>query len=122
MNPDPQPRDPQPWPRTTTVSYSYDNAGRLTPVHDPARPAQEPPPMPAEPLPQPGPAPFDWEHDREKGIFRITWPDGQVEVFRDKPVRHLVVEPDAQTGEMKPVVQRGRPTYLYLAREEREVR
>ena len=117
MNP-----EPQPWPRVTTYPYSYDNAVRLTTVYDPAGPRQEPPPMPAEPSPQPRPALFDWEHDREKGIFRITWPDGEVEVFRDKPVRHLVVEPDAGTGEMKPVVKRGYPTYLYLSREEREVR
>ena len=116
MNP-----DPQPWPRVTTFTYSYDNTGRLTTVHDPTGPGPEPPPRPAEPLPQPKAALFDWEHDREKGIFRITWPDGRLEVFRDKPTRHLVVEPD-ENGEMKPVVKRGYPTYLYLSREEREVR
>ena len=30
--------------------------------------------------------PFSFEHDREKGIYRLTWSDGRVEVFRDKPV------------------------------------
>jgi hypothetical protein len=39
-----------------------------------------------------------------------------------QPIRHLVVEPDPETGELKPVVERGSPTYLYLCREEREVR
>jgi hypothetical protein len=64
---------------------------------------------------------YHFEHDPEKGIFRIRWPDGKVEVFRDKPVRHLVVEPDSETGDMTPVVKYGRPTYLYLCREEREI-
>jgi hypothetical protein len=65
---------------------------------------------------------FAFEHDCQKGIFRLRPSDGEVEAFRDKPVRHLVVEPDAQTGEFRPVVKRGQPTYLYLCREEREVR
>jgi hypothetical protein len=64
---------------------------------------------------------YHFEQDPEKGILRIRWPDGKVEVFRDKPVRHLVVEPDAETGEMAPVVKHGRPMYLYPCREEREV-
>jgi hypothetical protein len=55
---------------------------------------------------------YRFEHDPEKGIFRIRWPDGRVELFRDKPVRHLVIEPDAETGEMTPVVKYGRPMYL----------
>ncbi len=115
MNP-----DPQPWPTVTT--FTYDATQRLTVI--PARSEHDPPPMPQ--LPEPPPkhrAPlFTCEHDPEKGIFRIRWSDGDVEVFRDKPVRYLVVEPDDQTGELKPVVKRGCPTYLYLAREEREVR
>ncbi len=55
---------------------------------------------------------FAFEHDAEKGIFRLTWADGKVEVFRDKPARHLVVEPDPETGEMKPVVKCGKPDVL----------
>ena len=50
------------------------------------------------------------------------WADGTVEVFRDKPARHLVVGPDPATGEMKPVLKRGNPTYLFLCREDREIR
>ena len=92
MNPDPQPSG-----HITTFTYTYDVADPLTAL-------------------------FEFEHDADKGIFRLNWPDGKVEVFRDKPVRHLVVQPDAETGEMKPVIKRGRPTYLYLCREEREVR
>ena len=66
--------------------------------------------------------PFSFEHDREKGIYRLTWSDGRVEVFRDKPVRYLVVEAVDESGELKPALTRGEPTYLYLCREEREVR
>ena len=65
---------------------------------------------------------YTFEHDKEKGVFRLRWSDGEVEVFRDKPVRHLVLEPDPETGEFRPVVKRGRPAYLHLSREEREVR
>jgi hypothetical protein len=35
----------------------------------------------------------------------VTWPDGRTERFRDNPVRHLVVEPDPQTGGMRPVTK-----------------
>ena len=52
---------------------------------------------------------FAFEHDVPKGVFRLTWADGRVEVFRDQPVRHLVLEADAETGELKPVVRGGVP-------------
>ena len=70
--------------------------------------------------PEKAPA-FAFEHEREKGVYRLKWPDGKVEVFRDRPTRYLVVEPDQKTGEMRPAIKRGQPTYLYLCREEREV-
>lgn len=119
MNPETEPTDPQPSSCVTTVTYSCDDAGRPTGVgvSEPASPVREP-----EPRPQPAAAPFQWEHDRDQGLFRITGPQGRVEAFRDKPVRHLVVEPDPQTGAWRPILTRGRPTYLYLAREEQEVR
>jgi hypothetical protein len=83
--------------------------------------------------PQPGPVvttytdhvpdpPHAFEQDKETGVFCLRWPDGEVEVFPDKPVRYLVIEPDAETGELKPVLKRGKPTYLCLCREEHEVR
>jgi hypothetical protein len=84
--------EPQSGPLITTITYSA--------------------PVPSRPT-------YRFEHDWENGIFRIRSPDGRVEVFRDKPVRHLVVEPDAETGEMAPLVKDGRPTYL--CREEHEV-
>jgi len=37
-------------------------------------------------------------------------------------MRYLTVDPDAETGELTPVVERGRPAYLWLCREEREAR
>jgi hypothetical protein len=59
-------------------------------------------------------------HDRPKGLYILTKPDGTTELFRDKPDRYLVVEPDPQTGELRPAAKRGQPVYLYLCREQRE--
>jgi hypothetical protein len=63
---------------------------------------------------------FTFEHDKQKRLFVLKWSNGKTEKFRDNPVRHLIVEPDPQTGGMRPVTKRGQPTYLYLSREERE--
>ncbi len=104
----------------SATTYIYDSGGELTVVwkcRDLVRTAQE---LAAAELRQE--PTFSFEHDAQRGIFRLTSADGTVEVFRDKPARHLVVEPDRVTGEMKPVVKRGKPTFLYLCREEREVR
>jgi hypothetical protein len=92
-------------------------------VREPTVPPSEAPgpAVSSYPVP-PKTALFDLDHDRDKGIFRLKWPDGETEVFRDKPTRYLVLEPDPQTGEMKPVVKRGCPVYLCLCREEREIR
>ena len=46
------------------------------------------------------PTAFNFVHDNSKGVFVLTKPDGTAERFRDKPVRHLVVEPDPETGEL----------------------
>jgi hypothetical protein len=108
---------PGQWP---TEGCVYDSAGRLVDVHrkeSGAGPAS----ASAEAPGSPPPAAFAFEHDPAQGVFRLTWPDGKVEVFRDRPARQLRVEPD-EAGAMKPVVRLGQPVYLYLAREEREVR
>jgi hypothetical protein len=59
---------------------------------------------------------FRVEHDKSKGLFVLTHSDGQVETFRDKPVKHLLVEPYPATGEMRPVVKHGAPSVIYLCR------
>ena len=64
--------------------------------------------------------PFTFEHDKQKRLFVLTGPDGKTEHFRDNPTRHLMVEPDPETGEMRPVIEHGQPAYVYLCREERE--
>jgi hypothetical protein len=64
---------------------------------------------------------FEFAHDTAKGLFVLTYHDGSVERFRDKPARQLMVEPDPITGELRPVIRSGHPTYVYLCREEREV-
>jgi hypothetical protein len=78
------------WPRSTTVVYSY----------------KIPPPEMV----------WQVEHDRDQGVFRLTGPDGQTECFRDQPVGFLVVELDAETGQMKPEIRHSRPRILYLCR------
>ena len=60
-------------------------------------------------------------HDKSKGLFILTWADGRVERFRDNPARQLLVELDPETGEMRPVTKNGRPAYVWLCREEREL-
>jgi len=62
-----------------------------------------------------------FEHDKEKRVFRLTDAEGKSEHFRDNPVRYLVVEPDPETSEMRPARKHGRPKFMYLCREEREV-
>jgi hypothetical protein len=64
---------------------------------------------------------FEFEHYKRNRLFFLTWPDGRTERFRDNPVRHRVVEPDPQTGEMRTVTNRGQPAYLYLSCEKREL-
>ncbi len=64
---------------------------------------------------------FRFEHDKEKKLFVLTWPDGKIERFRDNPAPQLMVEPDPATGELRPVIKHGEPVYVYLCREEREI-
>ena len=70
--------------------------------------------------PEPQNPTFQFVHDQDKGLFVLTWPDGRVERFRDRPARQLMVEPDRQTGAIRPVIKWGQPVYVYLCREERE--
>jgi hypothetical protein len=67
------------------------------------------------------PPSFNFDHDKEKRLFVLTWPGGKIERFRDNPARQLMVEPDPETGEMRPVTKLGEPVYMYVCREEREV-
>jgi hypothetical protein len=62
------------------------------------------------------------EHDRQQGTFRLSGPGGKVEVFRDKALRYLVLEPDPESGQMVPVIRDGRPWILSLCREAPERR
>jgi hypothetical protein len=101
----------------------YDAGPRSTAVRDrPQERWRQPSDTPGGAPEEKKPPPYTFEQDREKGVFRLLWSDGNVEVFRDKPVRYLAVEPDSNTGEMKPLLTHGLPTFLYLCREEREIR
>jgi len=101
------------------ATYTYNEDGRLIAITDAAG-RRELPADPAGPIPPPPPS-FTMAHDLEKRVFLLTGPDGTTEVFRNNPTRYLSVAPDPQTGEMRPVMKHGRPTYLWLCREEREV-
>jgi hypothetical protein len=68
----------------------------------------------------PRPPAFTFRHDQEKGLLILTWADGRIEKFRDRPARQLSVEPDPETGELRPVIRNGLPVFVYLCREERE--
>jgi hypothetical protein len=106
-------------PLPACVTYTYNNDGRLIAIAD-AMGRRKLLADAADPIPPP-PRSFTMAHDLEKRVFLLTGPDGKTEVFRDNPTRYVAVAPDPQTGEMKPVVKYGRPTYLWLCREEREV-
>jgi hypothetical protein len=100
--------------------YSYDSRTRLQSVQEwdgPAPMAEDLAGQVLREMPT-----FAFQHDARNGVFRITWADGRVETFRDQPLRHLVLEPEAETGELKPVVRCGLPWVLYLSREEHEAR
>jgi hypothetical protein len=113
------------------ITYTYDSSGRLQEVRGPMGSEWRAPDSSNEGSRTSAPqllglaatAPFfECEHDNELGVFRLKRPDAETEVFRARPVRYLVVKPDSETGETKPVVRRGSPTYVYLCREEREIR
>jgi hypothetical protein len=63
---------------------------------------------------------YHFEHDKKKHLFVLTAPDGKPEYFRDNPARHLLVEPDPESGGLRPVIMRWKPAYVYLCCEERE--
>lgn len=69
-----------------------------------------------------GPPSVRFEHDAAAGVFRLIAAAGAVEMFRDRPTKYLSVEPDDETGGMRPVMKHGRPVFLWLCREEHEVR
>jgi hypothetical protein len=63
---------------------------------------------------------FTFEHDKEKRVFRLSDAHGNIECFRDKPARYLIVEPDPETGEMRLARKHGKPQFIYLCREDPE--
>ena len=60
---------------------------------------------------------FEIRHDRDKRVFEATGPDGHKSAFHDRAVRFLVVKPDPETGELRPVTSRGKPEVVHLCRE-----
>jgi hypothetical protein len=94
----------------TVTFYTYDAKDRLIDLRH-----REGEAAPAEPGAPEDSTEFAFEHDAAHRVFRLTAPDGSMEVFRDNPMRYLCVAPDAETGAMRPVMKRGRPVYLHLA-------
>jgi hypothetical protein len=52
---------------------------------------------------EPLPFPTIFAHDEAGCLFVVTRRDRKTEHYRDRAVRHLIVEPDPDTGEMRPV-------------------
>jgi hypothetical protein len=130
MSTDSSPSEPQPEPQKSTppdlsgprlavTTYSYDARGRLTEIQTPGEGGCDAiyrfdPPIPC-------PVAHQWGHLADKRLYALT-AEGKTEYWRDNPTRYLVVEPDAESGMMKPALKHGRPVYLWLCREERETR
>jgi hypothetical protein len=68
------------------------------------------------------PPPLRFEHDSDEQVFRLTAEDGTVEIVRDHPTRYLCVEPEAESGQLRPAMRRGRPVYVSHCWEEPEAR
>jgi hypothetical protein len=67
------------------------------------------------------PAAFRFHHNKQKRLFILTGAGGEAQHFRDNPTRYLLVEPDPESGEMRPMTEHGKPVCVYLCREEREI-
>ena len=68
-----------------------------------------------------GPPAFSFSHDTEKGLFILTWADGRIEKFRDKPCAgSFGSSPIPRPASCGRVIRNGLPVFLYLCREERE--
>ena len=106
----------------TCVTYTYNKYVPLTAMVDDMGRTEQAGDPPDSILPPTRSSSFTLTHDTEKRVFLLAGPEGKTEVFRDNPTRYLSVAPDPETGEIKPVMKYGRPTYLWLCREEREVR
>jgi hypothetical protein len=116
---DPSPH-PDPTPKPPEVFYnSADRVIRISPDRVEWRTYST---EPIEPRPERArPPSYTFEDDPDKGVCRLRWADGKVEVFRDRTAYYLVVERDETTGAIRPVLTRGQPTRIYLCREEREI-
>ena len=62
-----------------------------------------------------------WDGNRCKISFPGGKESGKTERFHGNPARWLKVEPDPQTGEMRPMTDSGRPADIYLCWEERDL-
>jgi hypothetical protein len=56
-------------------------------------------------------------YDRSRHVIQITEPGGETAEFDDRPMRFLLMDRDPKTKKVKPVMERGKPVYYYLASE-----
>ena len=111
-----------PRPESRITVFTYDRVGGITEVREMTEEQYREYEQRMAEAAATEPPPVRFEHDPAGRVFRLTAADGIVEVFRDNPTRYLCVEPDPESGAMKPVMKHGRPVFLHLCREEREVR
>ena len=90
---------------SSPITFVYDSNRDSIPKGDPRL---NPPPI--EPK-------VEVAYDRTRHVIQITEPGGKTAEFEDRPVRFLMMERDPKTSALKPVIERGKPVYYYLARE-----
>ena len=102
-----------------TTTFVYDARSRLTEIQTPGQGGCDTVYRYDPPLPSP--VQWQWEHLPDKRLYSLT-AEGKTDYWRDNPTRYLIVEPDKETGMMKPALKRRRPVYIWLCREEREAK
>jgi hypothetical protein len=91
--------------RGDVTTYAYDAKDQLVSEPDPNRERQ--PVLPK----------LEVVYDHPRHVIQITEPGSKTAEFEDGPVRYLMMERDPKTRALKPVIERGKPVYYYLARE-----
>ena len=100
-----RPDEPKDEPSARAITFAYNSEHDAIPEGDPRRED-----WPAE-------AKVEVAYDPSRHVIQITEPGGSMIEFEDRPVRYLLMIRDSKTKALKPVIERGKPVYYYLARE-----
>jgi hypothetical protein len=111
--------DTPPRPEEPGPSFSYDDGARLTEVREIER-NEGSPEFRCAYGPQPRNSTSRVAHDKESGLFVLTWSEDIVEHVRDQLARPSMLERDPQAGAIGPVTDHVGAAYVYVCREEGE--